>query len=100
MKLTHNAIIAFKNKKQILTRENIEEIKFDINLFQKNDIDATELVQKLKIIISQLNSATKTFELAYSYKAISEIPFISDDEADELDFVKLLKSPFPKANIL
>ena len=52
MKLTHNAIIAFKNKKQILTRENIEEIKSDINLFQKNDIDATELVQKLKIIIS------------------------------------------------
>ena len=100
MKLTHNAIIAFKNKKQILTRENIEEIKSDINLFQKNDIDATELVQKLKIIISQLNSATKTFELAYSYKAISEIPFISDDEADELGFVKLLKSPFPRANIL
>ena len=100
MKLTHNAIIAFKNKKQILTRENIEEIKSDINLFQKNDIDATELVQKLKIIISQLNSATKTFELAYSYKAISEIPFISDDEAEEFGFVKLLKSPFPKANIL
>lgn len=100
MKLTHNAIIAFKNKKQILTRENIEEIKSDINIFQKNDIDATELVQKLKIIISQLNSATKTFELAYSYKAISEIPFISDDEAEEFGFVKLLKSPFPKANIL
>lgn len=100
MKPTHTAIIAFKNKKQVLTEENIEEIKSDINLFQKNDIDATELVQKLKIIISQLNSATKTFDLACSYKAISEIPFISDEEAEELGFVKLLKSPFPKANIL
>ena len=100
MKLTHNAIIAFKNKKQVLTKKNIEEIKSDINLFQKDDIDVTELVKKLNIIISQLNSATKTFDLAYSYKAISEIPFISDDEAEELGFVKLLKSPFPKANIL
>lgn len=100
MKLTHNAIIAFKNKKQVLTKENIEEIKSDIDLFQKPNIDANELVQKLKIIISQLNSATKTFDLVYSYKAISEIPFISDEEADELGFVKLLKSPFKKANIL
>ena len=100
MKLTHNAIIAFKNKKQVLTKENIEEIKSDINLFQKDDICVTELVKKLSIIISQLNSTTKTFDLAYSYKAISELPFISDEEAEELGFVKLLKSPFPKANIL
>ena len=100
MKPTHTAIIAFKNKKQVLTKENIEEIKSDIDLFQKANIDASELVQKLNIIISQLNSATKTFDLAYSYTATSELPFISDEEAEELGFVKLLKSPFPKANIL
>ena len=100
MKPTHTAIIAFKNKKQVLTKENIEEIKSDIDLFQKANIDASELVQKLNIIISQLNSATKTFDLAYSYTVTSELPFISDEEAEELGFVKLLKSPFPKANIL
>lgn len=76
MKPTHTAIIAFKNKKQVLTKENIEEIKSDIDLFQKANIDASELVQKLNIIISQLNSATKTFDLAYSYTATSELPFI------------------------
>lgn len=31
---------------------------------------------------------------------MDRIPFISDEEAEELGFVKLLKSPFPKANIL
>ena len=61
MKLTHNAIIAFKNKKQVLTKENIEEIKSDIELFQRSDISINELVAKVKIIISQFNTSTKTF---------------------------------------
>lgn len=99
MKLTHNAIIAFKNKKQVLTKENIEEIKSDIELFQRSDISINELVAKVKIIISQFNTSTKTFELSYQ-TAIVGLPFLNDKENLDFQYVQLLKEAPNKQNII
>ena len=99
MKPTHTAIIAFKNKKQVLTKENIEEIKSDIELFQRSDISINELVAKVKIIISQFNTSTKTFELSYQ-TAIVGLPFLNDKENLDFQYVQSLKEAPKKQNII
>lgn len=81
MKSTHTAIVAFENKKQELTEENIVEIKSDIVLFQKSDINICELTHKLKIIISQFNPTTKYFGVEHNYVPKTTLPFISNLEA-------------------
>lgn len=100
MKLTNKSIIAFKNKKQELTKENIAEVKSNAKLFLNPLIDVSELSAKLKIIISQLNPLTRTFELSSQYRVESSLPFLSDEEADELGFTKLIKIPGQKVNVI
>ena len=82
MKSNHNLIIPFLNKKQTISKENIAEIKSDIDLYEKTKIDISELVRKLEILVSQFCATTKTFSIFHEYNFIPKttIPFISDIE--------------------
>lgn len=99
MKSTHNAIIAFKNKKQDLTKENLDEIKSDIELFQRSEIHADELISKLKIIISQFNNATKTFDLSYP-EEVAFLPFMVGQEAYDHRYMRELRNEQKKQHVL
>lgn len=99
MKLNHKSIISHKNKSQELTQENIAEIKSDIELFQRSDISVNELVAKLKIIISQLTTSTKTFDLSYSTEVVG-FPFLNIQESPEFQYVQVLKDAPKKQHII
>ncbi|WP_183147079.1 replication endonuclease [Pseudomonas amygdali] len=99
MKLNHKSIIPYKNKSQELTKENIAEIKSDIELFQKSNIRADELVAKLKIIISQFNTSTRTFELSCHTEVLS-LPFLNAQENLEFQYLKVMKDEPKKQHII
>lgn len=82
MKSNHKSIIPFLNKKQTISKENLAEIKSDIDLYEKTKIDISELVRKLEILVSQFCATTKTFSIFHEYNFIPKttIPFISDIE--------------------
>ncbi|GLH33665.1 hypothetical protein BR1R5_30530 [Pseudomonas sp. BR1R-5] len=100
MKTTHTSIVPYKNKSQALTQENIAVVKSNAELFLNPNINISELSAKLKVIISQLNPLTRTFEFSNQYEVESSLPFLSDDEADELGFTKRTKVPGQKLNVL
>ncbi|WP_082143214.1 replication endonuclease [Pseudomonas fildesensis] len=100
MKTTHTSIVSHKNKSQALTQQNIAEVKANAELFQNPHINASELVAKLKVVISQLNPLTRTFEFSSDYRVESSLPFVSDEEAEDLGFIKIIKLPTPKFNVL
>lgn len=101
MKTNYNSTIPFINRKKAISRENLKEIHADAELYQKKEISISELVQKLKIIISQLNNSTKTFDLEYSYDQIVTLPFLNKVEAISLGaFERVKNSEKPKTHVL
>lgn len=91
MKSYHKPIISFISKKQPLSSESKKNISDAAAIYEKGDIQIYELCAKLKVIISNLSIATKTFDYIdnVSFEQKPFIPFLSSAE-QEPEFEKIL----------
>lgn len=97
----YNSIIPFINRKPAVSKESLKEIHADAELYQQKEISISKLAHKLRIIISQFNSTTKTFDIEYSYDHIVTLPFLSKAEAIPLGAFEKVKSfGKPKVHVL